>query len=113
MFQSKPDFLAIGKNQLVEIVKYVLQRLGICLIYLDDLGDTACIEWLVFDVAKIAEDFLDFVVHIKNIKQIIMAEYLSATSKILEKNVYQFYDSFRKAYISTSLFYKLNIFMDI
>lgn len=68
MFQSKPDFLAIGKNKLVQIVKNVFERLGIGLIYFDDLGDTTCVEWLIFYVAKIAEDFLDFVVHIKNIK---------------------------------------------
>lgn len=63
MFESEPDFLAIGEDELVEVVEYKLEGLWVGLVDLDDLRDAAGVEGLVLDVAEVTKDFLDLVLH--------------------------------------------------
>lgn len=63
MFKSESYFLATGEDELIKIVEYEFERLGIRLIDFNDLRNTASIEGLIFDVAEVAEYLLYFALH--------------------------------------------------
>ncbi len=71
VLEPQPALLAVLEHQTVEIEQNELQRLRVAFVYLDDLGDAACVEWLVFDVAEKSEDFSYFVLHLLYMELII------------------------------------------
>lgn len=53
---------------MVQIIKDEFQRLGVGLIDLYDLWDATGIKWLIFDVAEVTKNFVNFILHVKFIK---------------------------------------------
>ena len=64
VLQSKSGFLAIGEDELVEVIEDELERFGVGLIDLDHLRDAAGVEGFVFDATEVTKYFLDFVLHL-------------------------------------------------
>jgi hypothetical protein len=84
MLKPKSYFFAIGKNEVIQIVEYELQRLRIALINFDDLADTASIEGFVFDVTEVAKNLLNFLLHVKSYEIYYGGEYLNDNQKNFE-----------------------------
>lgn len=64
MFKSESDFLAIGENELIEVVEYELKWFRITLVELNYLTNATGIKRLVFDIAEVAKYFLNFLLHL-------------------------------------------------
>ena len=64
MFKPESYLFAIGEDELIQIIEYELQRLGIALINFDDLTYATRIEGLVFDVTEVAKNLLNFLLHV-------------------------------------------------
>lgn len=63
MFEPESDFFATCEDELVQVVKYKFQGLGVALVNFDDLTDAAGIKRLVLYVTEVTEDLLNFLLH--------------------------------------------------
>lgn len=81
VLEAQSDFFAIGKDELIQVKQYEFQGFWVGFVDFDDLRDAAGVEGLVFYVAEVTKNLLDFILHSIFMKYDKWAEYLSNLAK--------------------------------